>query len=236
MIPGHQAEVSPQQPPQQRPEPRPRSTVLTSASEVTDSPVILRRKPPPTTAESVATTSAATSVITVTPGSEPIRRRPRKSEESSNQSDVDSGHTDSSQKNARELQHNGRGVVLRQRPTSQVSDRTEPITESCEWMEARKSLKPALSPKPSTVPQRKTQADPPTPTRRVPIPGPDTAEKAQSPGEIHSHRKHNYTSAYEYLLVIVFNNTLCCISQGVFTTLLFYVLFQVYSLSSDKDK
>lgn len=213
MIPGHQAEVSPQQPPQQRPEPRPRSTVLTSASEVTDSPVILRRKPPPTTAESVATTSAATSVITVTPGSEPIRRRPRKSEESSNQSDVDSGHTDSSQKNARELQHNGRGVVLRQRPTSQVSDRTEPITESCEWMEARKSLKPALSPKPSTVPQRKTQADPPTPTRRVPIPGPDTAEKAQSPGEIHSHRKHNYTSAYEYLLVIVFNNTLCCISQ-----------------------
>nr|XP_019965016.1 PREDICTED: caskin-1-like [Paralichthys olivaceus] len=185
-IPGDEADLLPRQPAQPRPEPRPRSTMVTSASEITDGTVTLRRKPHPPATESKAPVSEATAVVTMATASETIRRRPRKSDhtenavQSNHQSDSLSSHTDGSRKNGDEVQHNG-GVVLRQRPVSQVSDRTEPNSESCEWMEARKSLKPAVSPKPSTVALRKTQAEPPTPTRRVPIPGPDHAEKAQSP-------------------------------------------------------
>ncbi|XP_062243725.1 caskin-1-like isoform X1 [Platichthys flesus] len=178
-IPGDEADLVPRQAAQPRPEPRPRSTVVSSAAEITDGTVTLRRKPHPPSTDSKAPASEAT-------GSETIRRRPRKSEhkenavKSNNHSDSPSSPVDGSRKNGGQVQQNG-GVVLRQRPASQVSDRTEPNSESCEWMEARKSLKPAVSPKPSTVALRKTQAEPPTPTRRVPIPGPDHAEKAQSP-------------------------------------------------------
>ncbi|XP_058497011.1 caskin-1 isoform X4 [Solea solea] len=183
-IPGEQTDPLLRQPAKQRPEPRPRSTVVSSASEITDGTVTLRRKPRPPATDSETPASVATTVVTMTTGSETIRRRPRMSDQtengikSNNQSDSVNSHTDGSWKSGGELQHNG-SVVLRQRPVSQVSDRTETNTESCEWMEARKSLKPAVSPKPVTL--RKTQADPPTPTRRVPIPGPDYAEKAQSP-------------------------------------------------------
>lgn len=159
-----------------RPEPRPRSTVG-SSSEVTDGTTTLRRKPkPPVTTSDVPASGAST--VTITTGSDTIRRKPRTSEhtegaiQSNNQSD-----------SGREVQQNG-GVVLRRRPMSEASDRTEPGQETCEWMEARKSLKPPVSPKPSTINLRKTQADPPTPTRRVPIPGPETTETAQSPGEM----------------------------------------------------
>lgn len=182
----------PRQPVQQRPEPRPRSTVVTSASEITDGTATLRRKPRPLATDSEPPASVATTVVTMTTGSDTIRRRPRTSEhaehvtQSNNRPDSPGSPIDSSRKNAGEPQQNG-GVVLRRRPVSEVSERTEAGRESCEWMEARKSLKPPVSPKPSTVTLRKTQADPPTPTRRVPIPGPDNAETAQSPGEIHRH-------------------------------------------------
>ncbi|XP_050926515.1 caskin-1 isoform X3 [Lates calcarifer] len=185
-IPGDQTDLLPRQPAQQRPEPRPRSTVVTSASDITDGTATLRRKPRPLATDSEAPASMATTVVTMTTSSETIRRRPRTSEhtesviQSNNQSDSPSSQTDSSRKNRGEAQQNG-GVVLRRRPASGVSDRTEANTESCEWMEARKSLKPAVSPKPSTAALRKTQVDPPTPTRRVPLPGPDSAETAQSP-------------------------------------------------------
>lgn len=139
--------------------------------------------------DSKAPTSVATTVVTMTTGTETIRRRPHAEhtesvvQSNNNQSDSSpSSHTDSSRRNGAEAQHNG-GVVLRRRPVSEVSDRTETSRESCEWMEARKSLKPAVSPKPSSVALRKTQAEPPTPTRRVPIPGPDNADTARSPGE-----------------------------------------------------
>lgn len=190
-IPGDQTDLLPRQPAQQRPEPRPRSTVVTSASDITDGTATLRRKPRPLATDSEAPASVATTVVTMTTSSETIRRRPRTSEhtesviQSNNQSDSPSSQTDSSRKNRGEAQQNG-GVVLRRRPASGVSDRTEANTESCEWMEARKSLKPAVSPKPSTAALRKTQVDPPTPTRRVPLPGPDSAETAQSPGETHT--------------------------------------------------
>ncbi|GAA6236432.1 caskin-1-like isoform X1, partial [Lates japonicus] len=185
-IPGDQTDLLPRQPAQQRPEPRPRSTVVTSASDITDGTATLRRKPRPLATDSEAPASVATTVVTMTTSSETIRRRPRTSEhtesviQSNNQSDSPSSQTDSSRKNGGEAQQNG-GVVLRRRPASGVSDRTETNRESCEWMEARKSLKPAVSPKPSAATLRKTQADPPTPTRRVPLPGPDSAETAQSP-------------------------------------------------------
>lgn len=191
-LPGNQADLLPRQPAQQRPEPRPRSTVVAPASEITDGMAMLRRKPRTLATDSEAPASMATTVVTMTTGSDTIRRRPRTSEhaesviQSNNQSDCRSSQADSSQKNGGELQQNG-GMVLRRRPVSEVSDRTETNRESCEWMEARKSLKPPVSSKPSTVSLRKTQADPPTPTRRVPIPGPDNTETAQSPGEIHTH-------------------------------------------------
>lgn len=194
-LPGDRIDLLPREPVQQRPEPRPRSTVVSSSSEITDGTATLRRKPRPLATESEAP-AVATTVVTMSTGSDTVRRRPRTSEhterviQSNNQLDSPCSQTDSSQKNAGEPQQNG-GVVLRRRPVSEVSDRTETNKESCEWMEARKSLKPPVSPKPSTVPLRKAQADPPTPTRRVPIPGPDNTETAQSPGEIHVHVHKN---------------------------------------------
>ncbi|KAM7419573.1 hypothetical protein PAMA_016601 [Pampus argenteus] len=185
-LPGDQVDFLPHQPAKKRPEPRPRSIVVTSATEITDGIATLRRKPRPLAADSEASANVATTVVTMTTGSDTIRRRPRTSEhserviQSNNQSDSPSSQTDSSWKNGGEPQQNG-GVVLRRRPVSEISDRTETNRESCEWMEARKSLKPPVSPKPSTVTLRKTQADPPTPTRRVPIPGPDNTDAAQSP-------------------------------------------------------
>ncbi|XP_023273192.1 caskin-1-like isoform X2 [Seriola lalandi dorsalis] len=181
-IPGDQTDLLPRQPAQQRPEPRPRSTVVTSTSEIADGTVTLRRKPHPLATDSKA--PVTTTVVTMTTGSETIRRRPRTEHtdsvsQSNNQSDSPSSQTDS-RKNGVEAQQNG-GVVLRRRPVSEVSDKTEANRESCEWMEARKSLKPAVSPKPSSVTLRKTQAEPPTPTRRVPIPGPDNTDVARSP-------------------------------------------------------
>ncbi|XP_006796209.1 caskin-1-like isoform X2 [Neolamprologus brichardi] len=185
-LPGDQSDQLPQQPVPRRPEPRPRSTVLTSASEITDGTATLRRKPRHVAADSEAPASVSTTVVTTTSGSDTIRRRPRTTEhtehliQSNNQSDSPISQIDSCRKIESEPQQNG-GVILRRRPVSEVSERTETNKESCEWMEARKSLKPPVSPKPSTVTLKKPQADPPTPTRRVPIPGPDTAELAQSP-------------------------------------------------------
>ncbi|XP_031165467.1 caskin-1-like isoform X4 [Sander lucioperca] len=182
---GDQINLLPRQPAQQRPEPRPRSTVVSSASEVTDGTATLRRRPRPLATDSEAPASMDTNAITMKTGSDTIRRRQRTSEntesviQSNNQSDSPGTQTDS-RKNGGEPQQNG-SVVLRRRPVSELSDRTEANKESCEWMEARKSLKPPVSPKPSTVTLKKTQTDPPTPTRRVPIPGPDNTETAQSP-------------------------------------------------------
>ncbi|XP_028314774.1 caskin-1 isoform X2 [Gouania willdenowi] len=185
-IPQDQHEHLPQQAVQQRPEPRPRSTVVTSASGVTDGMATLRRKPRPPASEAEAPKNTTTTVITMTTGSDTIRRRPRTAEhadsniESNNQSNSPSNPTDGSSKQEAEPQHNG-GVVLRRRPVSEVSDRTDTNKDTCEWMEARRSLRPPVSPKPSTAATKKTQADPPTPTRRVPIPGPDGIEVTQSP-------------------------------------------------------
>ncbi|XP_061627815.1 caskin-1-like isoform X5 [Phyllopteryx taeniolatus] len=170
---------APRQPPQQRPEPRPRSTVVSSAAEISDGSATLRRKPRPPSKDPEVPVSPT--VVTMTTGSDTLRRRQRVVEQSegviqinNKQSDSPRGPADSSR------QQNG-GVVLRRRPVSEASDRTEKSRESCEWMEARKSLKPPVSSKPSSVTLRKTQADPPTPTRRVPISGPDSADTAQSP-------------------------------------------------------
>lgn len=177
-FPRNENDLLPREQVQQRPEPRPRSTVGPSASsDGTDGTATLRRKPRPLVTETDALASGASTVVTMTTSSDTVRRKPRMSEhteravQSNNQPDT-----------GREAQQNG-GVVLRRRPVSEASDRTEHGIETCEWMEARKSLKPPVSPKPSTVNLRKTQADPPTPTRRVPIPGPETTETAQSPGE-----------------------------------------------------
>ncbi|XP_008404234.1 caskin-1-like isoform X4 [Poecilia reticulata] len=180
-LPDETPDQLPHQPVKRRPEPRPRSVVATSASEITDATATLRRKPCPPTTESEALTSTATTVITMTTGSETIHRsRATEQTESVTQSNNQSNSPERTQKNVGEPKQNG-GVVLRRRPVSEASERTEAGSETCEWMEARKSLKPPASPKPSTGSLRKTQTDPPTPTRRVPIPGPDNAEPAQSP-------------------------------------------------------
>ncbi|XP_027874906.1 caskin-1-like isoform X4 [Xiphophorus couchianus] len=180
-LPDETPDQLPQQPVKRRPEPRPRSIVATSASEITDATATLRRKPRPPTTESEALTSTAATVITMITGSESIcRSRTTEQTESVTQSNNQSNSPEGTKKNVGEPKQNG-GVVLRRRPVSEASERTEASSETCEWMEARKSLKPPVSPKPSTVSLRKTQTDPPTPTRRVPIPGPDNAEPAQSP-------------------------------------------------------
>ncbi|XP_029985845.1 caskin-1-like isoform X2 [Sphaeramia orbicularis] len=183
---GDQVNLSPRQPPQQRPEPRPRSTVLSSSSETPDGTATLRRKPRPVATDSEAPAIVATTVVTMTTSADTIRRRPHPSEssesviQSNKPLESPSSQRDSSRKPGEEPQQNG-GVVLRRRPVSEVSDRTEIKQDSCEWMEARKCLKPPVSPKPSTVSLKKSQADPPTPTRRVPLPGPDSGDTAQSP-------------------------------------------------------
>ncbi|XP_054634851.1 caskin-1 isoform X2 [Dunckerocampus dactyliophorus] len=179
-ISGPQGDQVPQKPAQQRPEPRPRSTVVTSASEITDSSATLRRKPRPLPTDCEAPANAPT-VVTMTTGTDTLRRRPRTTEQSEAVAQISNKQSDSSSSQADSSWQQNGGVVLRRRPVSEASDRTENSRESCEWMEARKSLKPPVSPKPSSVALKKTQVDPLTPTRRVPIPGPDNTETAQSP-------------------------------------------------------
>ncbi|XP_038141217.1 caskin-1 isoform X4 [Cyprinodon tularosa] len=181
-LPDEHSDQLPQQPVQQRPEPRPRSIVVTSASEINNGTATLRRKQRPPSTDSEAPSSMATTVVTMTTGSETIRRRPRTTEQTDSVTcrNNQSNSPDGTRKKVDEPQQNG-GVVLRRRPASEVSEKTDTSRETCEWMEARKSLKPPVSPKPSSVVLRKTQADPPTPTRRVPIPGPENTEPAQSP-------------------------------------------------------
>ncbi|XP_056266278.1 caskin-1 isoform X2 [Pseudoliparis swirei] len=182
---GDQIDPLPRQPAQQRPEPRPRST---AASEITDGTATLRKRPRPPPTDSEAPPPAdANSAVTTPTGSDATRRRQSPADHTEgvvridNQSGSPGSQTDGGQNNGCDpLQQNG-GVVLRRRPPSEASDRTEANRDSCEWMEARKSLKPPVSPKPSAVTARKAQADPPTPTHRVPIPGPDFTEMAQSP-------------------------------------------------------
>lgn len=193
-LPGGPSDPLLQEPVQPRPEPRPRSTVVSSSSEITDGTATLRRKQRLPESESQAPKSATTTVVTMTTGSDTVRRRTRTSEQterdvhSNNQGEAPGGgQPDGVRKHGGELQQNG-GVVLRRRPVSEVADRTETNKETCEWMEARKSLKPPVSPKPVTL--RKSQADPPTPTRRVPIPGPECTEPAQSPGENLENPQH----------------------------------------------
>lgn len=197
-----QTDLSRRQPALPRPEPRPRSTVVTSTSEMTDGTATIRRKPRLLAPDSDAPT---TMVVTMKTGSDTVHRRPHTSDhsesatQSNNQLDSPSSQMDSSRKIDGEPQQNG-GVVLRRRPVSEVSDRSETKMESYEWMEARKCLKPPVSPKPSTVTVRKTQDDPPTPTRRVPIPGPDYTDTAQSPGETYTHTHTQYSISYYYIL------------------------------------
>nr|XP_057901910.1 caskin-1 isoform X4 [Doryrhamphus excisus] len=179
-ISGPDGDQAPQKPAQQRPEPRPRSTVVNSASEVSDSSATLRRKPRPLPTDEIPANMPST-VVTMTTGSDTLRRRPRTAEQSEAVAQISNKQSDSSGSQADSSWQQNGGVVLRRRPVSEASDRTENSRESCEWMEARKSLKPPVSPKPSSVALKKTQADPLTPTRRVPIPGPDNTDTAQSP-------------------------------------------------------
>ncbi|XP_061535362.1 caskin-2-like isoform X8 [Phycodurus eques] len=170
---------APRQPAQQRPEPRPRSTVVSSAAEISDGSATLRRKPRPPSKD--PETPVSPTVVTMTTGSDTLPRRHHVVEQSEGVIQINNKQSDSSRGPADSSRQQNGGVVLRRRPVSEASDRTEKSRESCEWMEARKSLKPPVSSKPSSVTLRKTQADPPTPTRRVPISGPDSADTAQSP-------------------------------------------------------
>ncbi|XP_077460760.1 uncharacterized protein LOC144077132 [Stigmatopora argus] len=163
--------------PRPRPEPRPRSTVLSSGVEISDGSATLRRKPRPPSAEA----ATAPTVVTVTTGSDTSRRRQRVVERSEGAVPAGEKQADSSESPGDGCRRENGNVAPRRRPASEVSAKTEKSKESCEWMEARKSLKPPVSPKPCSVTPRKTQADPPTPTRRVPIPGPDGVDMAQSP-------------------------------------------------------
>ncbi|XP_052360947.1 caskin-1-like isoform X2 [Oncorhynchus keta] len=64
-------------------------------------------------------------------------------------------------------------IILRMRPGSEAEGEVASRRESCDRPEVRKPLKPPVSPKPSMAAVRRQQQDPPTPTRRVPLPGPE---------------------------------------------------------------
>lgn len=114
----------------------------------------------------------------ITDGTATLRRRPKPSPDTADTAPPTVVTMTTGAESSNKPQQNG-GVVLRRRPVSDAPERPE--EETCEWMEARKSLKPPVSPKPSGV--KRGQGDPPTPTRRVPLPGPDSGEPgpAQSP-------------------------------------------------------
>ncbi|KAJ8001319.1 hypothetical protein DPEC_G00168310 [Dallia pectoralis] len=69
-------------------------------------------------------------------------------------------------------------VVLRRKPVSKADGEAASQRESCNRLEIRKPLKPPVSPKPSMAVRRKQ--DPPTPTRRVPLPGPEADSPVES--------------------------------------------------------
>ncbi|XP_070998595.1 caskin-1-like, partial [Oncorhynchus clarkii lewisi] len=69
-------------------------------------------------------------------------------------------------------------IILRIRPGSEAEGEVASRRESCDRAEVRKPLKPPVSPKPSMVAVRRQQQDPPTPTRRVPLPGPEADSPA----------------------------------------------------------
>ncbi|XP_028977866.1 caskin-1 isoform X2 [Esox lucius] len=64
-------------------------------------------------------------------------------------------------------------VVLRRRPVSEAEVEAASRRENCDWLEVRSPLKPPVSPKPWIAVRRQQPQDPPTPTRRVPLPGPE---------------------------------------------------------------
>ncbi|CAL8331915.1 unnamed protein product [Merluccius merluccius] len=174
--PGDLVDLLPQQPCQPRPEPRPRSTVAASTCQVSDGTATLRRRPAPQKTRDAGGSDAAGSTDT-------IRRRPRTSSTTgADQSEPGGGAQIGQPRPSEQPQQNGVAVVLRRKPATELCDRLESDGDSCEWMEARKSLRPPLSPKPSGGTLRKSQAEPTTPTRKVPLPGPDShVDKAQSP-------------------------------------------------------
>ncbi|XP_072772442.1 caskin-1 isoform X3 [Nerophis lumbriciformis] len=180
-ISGPEDDQAPQKAAQRRPEPRPRSTVVTAAAEITDGTATLRRKPRHLPTDGGAPAKVPPTVVTMTTGSDTLRRKPRAAEQSEAAAHTSNKQSDSSGSQADSSWQQNGGVVLRRRPASEACDRSESSRDSCEWMEARKSLKPPVSPKPAAVGLKKTQADPLTPTRRVPIPGPDHPDPAQSP-------------------------------------------------------
>ncbi|CAL8330870.1 unnamed protein product [Lota lota] len=180
--PGNPVDLLPRQPSQPRPEPRPRSTVAATSCQNSDGTATLRRRPVPQKTRGASGSDPAVTMVTAG-STDTIRRRPRTSNTNSADQSESSGRAQSGHPGGSEQpQQNGVAVVLRRKPVTELCDRPEAEGERCEWMEARKSLRPPLSPKPSGGTLRKSQAEPTTPTRKVPLPGPDSyVDTAQSP-------------------------------------------------------
>ncbi|GLD52237.1 caskin-1-like protein [Lates japonicus] len=115
--------------------------------------------------------TVVTSASDITGGWLTLRRKPRPLQQTLKPCIRGLAAATSSETMSQEAAHI-RGTQRRRRPT-----------ESCGGWKARKSLKPAVSPKPSRHPEE-TQADPQH-QLRVPLPGPDGAEAAQSPESLH---------------------------------------------------
>ncbi|XP_059902311.1 caskin-2 isoform X1 [Gadus macrocephalus] len=181
--PGDLADPSPRRPSQPRPEPRPRSTVAAPGCTVGDGNATLRRRPAPQKPRDAGGADPAVAAVTAG-ATDTIRRRPRTSDATGADPPEAGARTPSGHPIGPEQpQQNGVvAVVLRRKPATELCDRPEGDGESCEWMEARKSLRPPLSPKPSGGTLRRSHAEPTTPTRKVPLPGPDSyVDTAQSP-------------------------------------------------------
>ena len=214
--PGNPADPLPRQPSQPRPEPRPRSTVAAAVCTVSDGTATLRRRPVPQKPRDGGLGSdPAVTTVTAAGSTDTLRRRQRTS---------NTAGGDQSEASARAQSHHAGGggeqpqqngvaaVVLRRKPAGELCDRPEGDGESCEWMEARKCLRPPLSPKPSGGTLRRSHAEPTTPTRKVPLPGPDSqGDTAQSPGKTRTHR---HTDTHTVLCRLGDQEADCVVSSG----------------------
>jgi hypothetical protein len=208
--PGDLADPSPRRPSQPRPEPRPRSTVAAPGCTVGDGNATLRRRPAPQKPRDAGGADPAVAAVTAG-ATDTIRRRPRTSDATGADPPEAGARTPSGHPIGPEQpQQNGVvAVVLRRKPATELCDRPEGDGESCEWMEARKSLRPPLSPKPSGGTLRRSHAEPTTPTRKVPLPGPDSyVDTAQSPGGTQAHtHTHSHTHSLTHSLTHSHTNT-----------------------------
>nr|XP_046194825.1 caskin-1-like [Oncorhynchus gorbuscha] len=146
----------------------------------------IRRRPRSNDQSDNSTTSSSQPEISTTSVDQPASAIPGSDQPESSRKSVDQPESSIDQLHRSQLapqQVNGgvdqsHRIILRMRPGSEAEGEVASRRESCDRPEVRKPLKPPVSPKPSMAAVRRQQQDPPTPTRRVPLPGPEADSPA----------------------------------------------------------